>query len=132
MIATQPPPVTAPPTAPEVSQQQGPISRFIQQQDPTGGQGQGQDAANFSAMGLVEQRLNQVALLMRDVAKVLVTAKPELMPVWEKMMQAGTMLLGEVQKAGGGQQQGPPQGAPPAQQEQEPGSDQGQGMPAIA
>lgn len=114
---TAPPPVSAPPTSPDVAQQQGPISQFLRQ-------GGDQQVQNFSPLALAEQRLNQVALAMRDVAKVLVNIKPELMPVWEKMMQAGTMLLGEIQKASQGQgPQGPPAGAPP---DQDTGPEQGQ------
>lgn len=117
-IPTSPPPISAPPTSPDVAQQQGPISQFLQ------GQGGDQQVQNFSPLALAEQRLNQVALAMRDVAKVLVNIKPELMPVWEKMMQAGTMLLGEIQKSSQGQgPQGPPAGAPP---DQDTGADQGQ------
>ena len=120
MIPAQPPPVTAPPPSPDVTQQQGPISQFLKR----GGDAQ---VANFNPLQLAEQRLNQVALAMRDVAKVLVNVKPELMPVWEKMMQAGTMLLSEIQKASQGQTSQGSQATPPQDQgSNDQGPDQGQ------
>lgn len=97
-----------PPTAPAVAAQQGgPSSQYMQSY-----QGGGQ--AGPPPMALVEQKLNGVASELRDVAKVLVMSKPALMPVLQKMIQAGAMLMQEVNKdkqQGQGQQpSGPPQG----------------------
>ena len=81
-------------------------------------------------MALVEQKLNQVATELRDVAKVLVMSKPALMPVLQKMIQAGAMLMQEISKSkqeGQPQQpSGPPQppGGEGAQAEQSPTMDQ--------
>lgn len=100
-----------PPTAPAVAAQQGgPSSQYMQNYQASGG---GQ--AGPPPMALVEQKLNGVASELRDVAKVLVMSKPALMPVLQKMIQAGAMLMQEVNKdkqQGQGQQpSGPPQQA---------------------
>lgn len=64
-------------------------------------------------MALVEQKLNSVATDLRDVAKVLVMSKPALMPVLQKMIQAGAMLMQEItkdkQQVQGQQASGPPE-----------------------
>jgi hypothetical protein len=83
-------------------------------------------------MALVEQKLNQVATELRDVAKVLVMSKPALMPVLQKMIQAGAMLMQEIGKSKQEGQQpqpsGPPQppGGEGAQAAASPTMDQGQ------
>ncbi len=65
-------------------------------------------------MALVEQKLNQVAGELRDVARILMMSKPALMPVLQKMIQAGAMLMQEINKAKpqGQQPTGPPQAQP--------------------
>jgi hypothetical protein len=81
-------------------------------------------------MALVEQKLNQVALDLRDVARVLAMSKPALMPVLQKMIQAGSMLMQEVTKDKQ-QQQGPQPGPPQQAQgggEGQPGQGEGPGM----
>lgn len=93
-VATPPPSLSAPPTAPEVSEQQGPIAQFVQNRESPQDQ---QAPGPGNAMALVSQKLNQVASSLKEVAKILVTNKPTLMPVLEKMLQAGSMLMNEVQ-----------------------------------
>lgn len=98
MASPAAPPLTlsAPPTAPEVTEQQGPTAEFVQnRQSPQGEQAPG--PAN--AAGLIEQKLNQVAAMLKEVAKMLVTNKPDLMPILEKMLQAGSMLMNELQQS---------------------------------
>jgi len=83
-------------------------------------------------MALVEQKLNQVASDLRDVAKVLVMSKPALMPVLQKMIQAGAMLMQEItkdnQQAQPQQPSGPPEapGGEGAESDNSPTMDQGQ------
>ncbi len=104
------PPMQEPPTAPAVAAQQaGPSGQYMQNYQGSGGE------AGPPPMALVEQKLNGVASELRDVAKVLVMSKPALMPVLQKMIQAGAMLMQEVnkdkQQGQGPQPSGPPQGA---------------------
>lgn len=103
------PPMTAPPTAPAVASQQGPVSQYLTNYQPSGEQAVGQPP-----MALVEQKLNQVAGELRDVARILMMSKPALMPVLQKMIQAGAMLMQEINKAKpqGQQPTGPPQAQP--------------------
>lgn len=69
-------------------------------------------------MALVVQKLNSIASDLKEVAKLLVNTKPNLMPVLQKMLQAGSMLMSEIQSAQKGQQQGQP--GPQAQRQQMP------------
>lgn len=110
MGALAQPPMSEPPTAPAVaSQQGGPVGQYLQNYKSQDGQG----PAGAPPMALVEQKLNGVASELRDVAKVLVMSKPALMPVLQKMIQAGAMLMQEVNKdKQQGQTQGPPQSGP--------------------
>lgn len=62
-------------------------------------------------MSLVTQKLNQVASTLKDIAKVLAMTKPNLLPLLEHMVKAGSGLMNEIQGAqpqAPGQQQGPP------------------------
>lgn len=125
------PPMQEPPTAPAVAAQQGgPTSQYMQNYQPQGGQ------VGPPPMALVEQKMNGVATELKDVAKLLVMSKPALMPVLQKMIQAGAMLMQEVQKdkqsAQGQQPSGPPQQAQAAGGDEQAGAaasptmDQGQ------
>ena len=96
-----PPSLASPPTSPDVAEQQSPTAQFAQGYQPQVGEG----GAN-SAMELAAQNLNQVASLLKDVAKVLVTSKPNLMPILQRMVQAGSMLMNEVQSNKPGSQVG--------------------------
>jgi hypothetical protein len=119
VAAAAPPTLEAPPVAPEVSEQQaGPSAQFIQGQE--GGQ-------PGSASALVEQKLNQVASDLKEIAKILVQSKPNLVPLLQRSIQALSMLMNEVQqgKQQVGQQgvqrqmpaaqgpEGPEEGSPP-------------------
>ena len=122
------PPMTDPPTAPAVAAQQGgPVSQYPNNYQPSG---TGQ--VGPPPMALVEQKLNQVASDLRDVAKVLVMSKPALMPVLQKMIQAGAMLMQEItkdnQQAQPQQPSGPPEapGGEGAESDNSPTMDQGQ------
>ena len=102
------PPMQEPPTAPAVAAQQGgPVGQYLSNYQPSG---DGQ--AGPPPMALVEQKLNQVATELRDVAKVLVMSKPALMPVLQKMIQAGAMLMQEIGKSKQEGQQPQPSGPP--------------------
>lgn len=104
-IGANPPPVYAPPTAPAVaSQQAGPMAQFMSQQQGGPGGGAGQPGVD-APMQMVEQVLNDIALKLRDVARILIMSKPMLMPVLQKMIQSGSMLMDEIQKANSGQDQ---------------------------
>ena len=107
------------------AQQGGPVGQYL-----SGYQPQGEQAVGQPPMALVEQKLNQVALDLRDVARVLAMSKPALMPVLQKMIQAGSMLMQEVTKDKQ-QQQGPQPGPPQQAQgggEGQPGQGEGPGM----
>ena len=105
-MATSPiPPISAPPTAPSVAAQQGgPMSQFLAAQQ----QGNPQGAP---PLALVQQKLNESAAALKDVARVLIMSKPALMPILQKMIQAGSMLMDAVnQELQGGQAAPPPAG----------------------
>lgn len=113
-----PPTLESPPVSPEVAgQQQGPSAQFIQGQP--GGQG-------ATADNLALQKLNQVASDLKEVAKVLVQSKPNLVPLLQRSLQALSMLTNELMA--GKQQMGQPgmqrQAPAPPDQSQE-GSGEG-------
>jgi hypothetical protein len=110
-----PPSLDTPPTSPDVSDQQGPIAQFVQGQGQPGGQG-------GNATALLSQKLNQVASELKEVAQILNTTKPNLMPILQNMLRAGSMLMSEIQadKKQGGQAgvqrqqpEAPPEGGSP-------------------
>jgi len=125
VAAAAPPTLDAPPQAPGVTdqqagpedQQQGPSAQFIQWQD--------------SGNQLVEQKLNKVAADLKDVAKVLVQSKPNLVPLLQRSLQALSMLMNEIQQ--GKQQQGKAgmQRSTPEPQSGQEGPDQGAPPPAM-
>jgi len=119
-----PPTLESPPVSPEVAgQQQGPSAQFIQGQP--GGQG-------ATADNLALQKLNQVASDLKEVAKVLVQSKPNLVPLLQRSLQALSMLTNELMA--GKQQQGQPgmqrQAPAPPDQGQE-GSEEGAPPPVA-
>ena len=97
-----PPSLSEPPTSPEVSEQQGPVAQFAQGYQ--GGPDQ-QAGAGQNSMALVTQKLNQVASELKEVAKLLVS-KPNVMPILQRMLAAGSMLMNEIQGEQKGQQGG--------------------------
>ena len=78
------------------------MARFMAQHGQGGGAGQ---PAVDAPMQMVEQVLNDIALKLRDVARILIMSKPMLMPVLQKMIQSGSMLMDEIQKVNSGQDQ---------------------------
>lgn len=50
-------------------------------------------------MALVAQKLDQVAPSIMDVARIIQTSKPALMPILQKAIQALTMISTEAKKA---------------------------------
>lgn len=88
-----PPPLSAPPTPPEIAGQQGPVSSYAANFN-----GGGASAIQQSPLLLVQGKLQEIAVNLRDVAKVLSMSKPGLLPVLQKMVEAGSMLMDEVQK----------------------------------
>lgn len=122
-MAAAPPALSRPPQAPEVTDQQGPVSQFVSGYQPDESQ------SGPPPLKLAEQKLSEVAMGLRDVARILVMSKPALMPVLQKMIQAGSMLMNEISKANPQKQQGqpgPPTAGPPAEGPQ--GAPPGEGM----
>jgi hypothetical protein len=106
-----------PPLPPDVTaQQQPPIARYAQAQQ-TGNSGPAStpdpshgDGAN---MGFVNDCMGQIAQLLTKVVKVVEVARPELMPILQRMAQMGSMLTNEIQSSkspqGTGSSLAPPQ-----------------------
>jgi hypothetical protein len=103
-----------PPLPPDVTAQQAPpIGQFAQGQqggpaatpDPSMGDG--------ASMGFVGDQMNQIAQLLTKVVKVVEVARPELMPILQRMAQMGSMLMNEIQSSkspqGTGSSLAPPQ-----------------------
>lgn len=112
--------MSQPPTAPAVAAQQGgPVGQYLKNYQPQ----DGQNSVGPPPMALAEQKLNSVASDLRDVAKVLVMSKPALMPVLQKMIQAGAMLMQEITKD---KMQAQGQPAQPSGPPEPPGGDGGQ------
>lgn len=85
-------------------------------------------------MALVEQKLNSIAADLKEVAKILVSSKPNLMPVLQKMVEAGKMLMSEVQSSKPQAQQGmagQPRGGPEGLQPSGPVGQLGMGGPPM-
>lgn len=99
-----PPPLSAPPVPPDIAGQQGPVSNYVANFN-----GGGQSALQQSPLLLAQSKLQEIAVNLKDIARVLIMSKPALMPVLQKMVEAGSMLMDEVQK---GLPQGQPSGGP--------------------
>jgi hypothetical protein len=113
-----PPSLDSPPTSPDVSEQQSPTAQFV-----NGQQGQpGQEGSSASA--LLVQNLNQVASMLKQVAQILQTTKPNLMPILQNMLRAGSMLMAQIQ-------QDKQQGGQPGVQRQQPEAPPEGGSPPI-
>jgi len=94
-LATPPPALSVPPTAPDVAEQQGPLAQYVQNQDASAADVQQAPKQNASA--LVERKMNEVAGGLKEVATLLVSNFPDLMPILEKMLQAGSMIMNQIQ-----------------------------------
>ncbi len=109
-----------PPVPPQVAAQQGPppIRQFAQGATgaaPAGANGQGQDPSAMMS-GLV----NEIGQKMTQLAQVMGTTKPELIPILKQAVQALVMVAGKLKTQGPGGPPGQPPGGPP-------GGDQGAG-----
>ena len=81
----------APPVAPDVAAQQMPsMGQFAGQLGQQGGD---------PAMEFLIGEMNKIAASLTEVAKVISERKPALMPIIQKMAQAGSMIMSDV-KAG--------------------------------
>lgn len=108
-----PSPNGMPPLPPDVVQQQAPAPLRFMQQAGSASNGQAQQ---FNQSAFLEDRLNQMAGLMKDVADVLVITKPALMPILQKMIQAGSAIMSEIKTSNdGGDQPSPQDSQPPPQ-----------------
>lgn len=91
-----PPPAQGPPTAPPVrDQQMPPMSVFA------GGPAPGVSPAldQPTGMNFAETEMAAIAEKLVNVAKVLESDSPQLMPILKKMVEAGSMLMNELQVA---------------------------------
>lgn len=111
-----------PPLPPDVTGQQGggqapPIGQYAQgqQQKPQAGPPSTPDASHGDGanMGFVGDCMNQIAQLLTKCVKVIEVARPELMPILQRMAQMGSMMMNEIQSSkspqGTGQSLAPPQ-----------------------
>ena len=92
-----------PPVPPQVAAQQGPPLRQFAQS--AGGAAPQQDSN-----ALASQLLDGIRKQMTQLAQVLQTTKPELIPILKQSIQALVMVSGKIKAAGGGQQGGAPDG----------------------
>ena len=87
-----------PPTSPDVmAQQMPPMSAYGLQGEQmlSGAAGEGQPSADPTAFA--KKELDDIAAKLMNVAKVLSQTKKELMPLVQKMAEAGSMLSNELQ-----------------------------------
>jgi hypothetical protein len=95
--------MASPPPPPEVTQQQNPnqVSQFV-----SGYQQPGAEQPPAAPKELVKQKMQQVAEGLRDVARVLATTDPSLMPILKRMVEAGSMLMQQIEQNQQGQNTG--------------------------
>lgn len=98
-----------PPLPPDVVAQQMPAPlRFMQAAG--GAVPQANSGQQFDPNAYVADQLSQVAALLKNVAQVLVTEKPALMPILQHMVQAGSALMNELTAGQGKDGPAPGQG----------------------
>lgn len=118
-----------PPLPPDVQQQQMPPAlRFMQ--NAGAGQAMGNPAQSFDSGAFAKDRLNQVAALLSDVAKVLVVDKPVLMKPLQLMIQAGSMIMNDLE-ANSPEGGAPPSGGDMPNQAQYPSPETGAGAVSM-
>lgn len=102
---------SGPPPSPDVmAQQMPPMSQYAGQADQMLGAGQpGQQA---DPIEFAKSKLDGIANDLMTVAKVLGEVKPELMPIVQKMAQAGSQLTSELESGNAPQNEPPPTGTP--------------------
>lgn len=105
---------SAPPVSPDVMvQQMPPMAAYADQgRGMIGGGGAGESA---DPMKFVQSLLDEIAERLMKIAQVVGQSKKELMPIVQKMAEAGSMLMNEIQPKGQEQQtaQVPPQAEGP-------------------
>lgn len=105
-----------PPVSPDVmAQQMPPMSGYGAQgqQMLSGAQGSDQSSADPNKFAM--DQLNDIAAKLMNVAKVLGQTRKELMPLVQKMAEAGSMLTNELQANNPQQAQASPDNPPQAQ-----------------
>ncbi len=89
-----------PPVSPSIAaQQMPPAAAYARAQGGPGDQSIGGGDQTSAAMGLVQSLLTSVGNELEKVAKVLVTVKPELIPILKQSVNALSMLMNEAQKS---------------------------------
>lgn len=117
-------PASGPPLSPDVmAQQMPPMAAFADQGQQMMGGGAPADPMAADPTAFAKSELDKIAASLMNVAKVLSQSRKELMPLVQKMAEAGSMLTNELQTnnadaAGappqdGGQPAGPPKGENP-------------------
>jgi len=104
-----------PPVSPDVmAQQMPPMAAYADQ--GRGMIGGGGSAESADPMKYVQTLLDEIASSLMKVAQVVGQSKKELMPIVQKMAEAGSMLQNEIQAKGPQQQtaQVPPQAEGPS------------------
>lgn len=88
-------PLSSPPPPPDVVAQQNPgmVSQFVQGYQP------GMEAAPSAPRDLIRQRMMGIAEGLRDVARVIATTDPSLMPILKRMVEAGSMLMNSLDQS---------------------------------
>lgn len=100
------PMTTSPPLPPDVVRQQSPPAlQFMQSA--------GASMQQFNAMDMAKERLQQVVVLLKDVADVLAQERPALIKHLQIMAQAGSAIMNELQA--GSQADSPQQQMPTPQ-----------------
>lgn len=97
------------------SQQLPPMSSYGAQGQSMLAGAQGADQSGADPNKFAMDQLNQIAALLSTVAKTLGQGRKELMPLVQKMAEAGSMLTNELQSNNPAQAQPSPDNPPQAQ-----------------
>ena len=90
-----------PPTSPDVmAQQMPPMSAYGPQGEQMLNGAAGGDQSGADPTAFAKKELDDIAAKLMNVAKVLSQTKKELMPLVQKMAEAGSMLSNELQTMG--------------------------------
>src|SRR5574343_1806317 len=93
-----------PPLPPQLQQQAAP-NPVMQYAQMTGG-ATGAGTPQFQADAFLQERLSQVATILKEVADVLAVSKPSMMPILQVMLEAGASMMKGIEA-------GAPEGAAP-------------------
>lgn len=91
------PDTSMPPLPPSVTAQQQPDPAMAFAMN-AGAQGNA-NAMQFDSLAYAESELNKVAEILKGVAQVIVNEIPSVMPILQKMGQAGSALVSEIQSS---------------------------------